>query len=163
MAAKGSEIIVSAQPNGHFMEGFVGAGLTPKPGRIMQIQIATATKGGRHTWEYPNTDGDGTRPLGGPFIVLLHDTLQGKTATDAYAAGDRCFGYVPLAGDELNLLIKNVSGTATIAAGTTFIVEDGSGLLIATTGTVECEVFFSLEALVDVAADALTWGIWTGR
>lgn len=160
--ARGNEIIVSAQPNGHFTEGFIGAGLTPKPGTIMQLQPATALRGGRHTWELYNADLSGGRPKG-PHIVLQSDDLQGKVATEAYAAGDRAFGYVPLPGDELNLLLANVSGTATIPAGTMLIVEDATGKLIATTGTPEAEVAMLLEDVVDVAADVLAWCQWTGH
>jgi hypothetical protein len=45
----------------------------------------------------------------GPFYVLREDYLQGKTVDDAYAAGDRCFLYVPKPGDELNLLLLNIA------------------------------------------------------
>lgn len=160
--AKGNEIIVSAHPRGHFMEGIIGAGLTPKPGTIMQIQIATATVGGRWTWELYNADADGGRPKG-PFIVLLPDHLQGKTATDAYAAGDHCFGYVPLPGDELNLLLSDIAGTADDhTKGEMLIVDDGTGELIATTGSPETEVAMLLETVTDPEADYLAWCIWTG-
>lgn len=159
--ARGTEIIVSAEPKGHFVEGVIGAGLAPLPGTIMQIQFATALVGGKHTWELYNADADGGRPKG-PMIVLLPDRLQGRLHTTAYAAAERAFGYIPLPGDELNLLIANVSGTATIAAGTTLIVQDTTGEMIATTGSPETEPAMLLEALVDIAADQLGWCIWTG-
>ncbi len=93
---------------------------------------------------------------------MLPDWLQGRLATTAYAAGEKCFGYIPLPGDELNLMLQNVSGTATIAIGTTLIVDDTTGTMIATTGSPEIEVAFMLEAVVDIAADQLAWCIWTG-
>ena len=160
--ARGNGIIVSAEPRGRFVEGIIASGETPKPGTIMQIKIATALVGGRWTWEMYNADADGGRPKG-PFIVLLPDDLQGKAATVAYAAGDRCFGYIPLAGDELNLLIGDVSGTGDDhTKGEMLIVDDTTGELIATTGTPETEVAMLLETLTDPTADQLAWCIWTG-
>lgn len=162
--ARGNGIIVSAQPNGRFTEGIIGAGLTPSPGTIMQLQLATALVGGRHTWEIYNADIDGGRPKG-PIIVLLPDFLQGRLATTAYAAGERAFGYVPLPGDELNLLWSDAdTGTSTndVAIGTTGIVRDGFGTIIATTGSPENEVCILLEALNNLSGNTLGWSQWTG-
>jgi hypothetical protein len=92
---------------------------------------------------------------------LLPDQLRGKTATDAYAAGERAFGYIPLPGDELNLLIANVGGTATITKGTVLMPDDTTGKWIASTNQ-EIEPAMLLEDVVDVAADVLAWCIWTG-
>lgn len=165
--ARGTEIIVSADPRGHFVEGVIAAGEAPKPGQIVQIQPATDLVGGRHTWEIYNADADGGRPKG-PFIVLLPDRLQGRTETAAYAAGERAFGYVPLPGDELNLLLADVTaGTGTGATadhtkGEMLIVDDTTGKMIATTGSPETEVAMLLETVNDVIADQLVWVIWTG-
>src|SRR4051812_24284732 len=109
--ARGNKIIVSANPDErNFKEGYIGSGLTPKPGTLMQIQAATALKGGRHTFELYNGDVDGGRPKG-PFYLLIEDSYQGKSTDTAYAAGDRCFLYIPEAGDELNMLVANLAGT----------------------------------------------------
>lgn len=162
--ARGSEIIVSAQPAGHFTEGYIGAGLTPKPGCIMQKQVATALKSGRHTYELYNADIDGGRPKGAIW-VLLPDALQGRLATDAYAAGDRAFFYCPLPGDELNLLWDDTdTGTSTndLSKGLVGIVQDGTGNLIATAGSPENEVAMLLEDLTDISGDILGWSEWTG-
>jgi hypothetical protein len=161
--ARGNAIVVQCEPGeSQFSEGIIGAGLTPKPGTIMQIQVATALVGGRHTVELYNADADGGRPKG-PFLVLREDDLQGRTSSDAYAAGERCFLFTPRAGDELNLLVANLSGTADDhAVGEMLIVDDGTGLLIATTGTPETEVAILLEAITDPTADTLAWCRWTG-
>ncbi len=160
--ARGNEIVVSSCVYGHRVEGIIAAGETPKPGQIVQMDPTVALVGGRHTWKIYDRDADGDRPKG-PFIVLTHDQLQGKTISDAYAAGDRAFGYVPLPGDELNLLFKNVSGTADdVAAGDLFIVDDGTGKVIVTTGSPETEVAMALEAITDPTADTLVWCVWTG-
>jgi len=160
--ARGNGIIVSPDPKGKFMEGIIKAGETPRPGTIMQLDPTVSLQGGRHTWKAYNRDADGNRPAG-PMIVLLHDYLQGKLATDAYAAGDRAFGYVPVPGDELNLLFMNQAGTADdVAAGDIMIVDDGTGKITPTTGSPETEVAVALEAITDPTADQLLWCQWSG-
>lgn len=159
--ARGSNIIVSADPGGKFTEGIIAAGQTPKPGVVMQKVHATALVGGRHTYT-PFTSADGVRPLSAIW-VLLPDRLQGKTATDAYAAGDRCFLYSPLPGEELNMILQDVSGTADDhTAGEQLIVDSTTGKLLATTGSPECEPFTLLETVTDPVADTLAWVEYTG-
>jgi hypothetical protein len=160
--ARGNEIIVTTNPLGVFTEGVIGAGLTPKPGTIMQIQPATALVGGRFTYEIYNADADGGRPKG-PIYLLLEDNLQGRTVSDAYAAGDWARFYTPLPGDELNLLIANIAGTADDhTKGEMLIIDDTTGLMIATTGSPETEVAQLLETITDPTADTLAWCLWTG-
>jgi len=156
--SKGSEIIVSGEPRGVFLEGFVSG--TPKPGTVMQIVAGTEPVGGRHTWEAYNADADGNQRLA---AVLLPDQLQGKLATDAYASGDRCYLYAPAMGEELNMLVANISGTGdAFAIGDILMVDDGTGKLIATTGSPESEPFIVLETVAALAADALVWCMYTG-
>lgn len=166
--AKGNEIVLSVPPKGVFTEGFINTGETPKPGTIMQKDPTQTVVGGRFVFKAYNRDADGDHPAGA-FWVLLPDHLQGKTATDAYAAGDRCFLYAPLPGEELNLLIEDVTAgtgtgaTADHAAGEILMVNDGSGKLIATTGSPETEVAMLLEALADLTSDTLGWCEWSGH
>jgi hypothetical protein len=157
--AKGNEIIVTAEPRGTFKEGIVSG--TPKPGTVMQIKASTAADdNGRHTWEVYNAAADGNQRL---IAVLLPDQLQGKTATDAYVTGTRCFLYCPIMGEELNMLYSNIAGTAdSFAVGDIMIVDDGTGKLVATTGTPESEPFVCLEAQSALTADTLVWSIFTG-
>jgi hypothetical protein len=160
--ARGNRIVVTAEPKGQFVQGYIATGETPKPGTILQVQAATALKGGRETWEIYNADADGGRPKG-PFIVLIEDYLSGKAATEAYAAGDFAFGYVPKQGDELNLLVLNIAGTADDhTKGEMLIVDDTTGKMIATTGTPETEVAQLKETITDPTADTLAWCVWTG-
>lgn len=161
--AKGNEIIVSAEPMGRFLEGIVSG--TPKPGTCMQIKAATEPKGGRFTWEVFNADADGNQRL---VAVLLPDALQGKTATDAYADGDRCFLYCPAAGEELNMLVTDVNtGTSdAFAIGDLLIIDDGTGKLIDTTGSPEMESFICLETYADPTStqtDFLLHCMYTGH
>lgn len=143
----------------HF-EGIVGAGLTIYPGTAVQLQPATALVGGRHTVELYNADADGGRPKG-PIIIAVEDHLQGRPMTTAYTAGERFFGYVPEAGDELNLLLGDVSGTGDAhTKGEILIIDDGTGEFIATTGSPEEEVAQLLETLAAPTADTLAWCVW---
>lgn len=143
---KGNEILISAEPNGRFLEGIVYG--TPKPGTCMQIKAATEMVNGRFTWEVFNADADGNQRL---VAVLLPDALQGKTFDDAYASGDRCFLYCPLPGDELNMLVTDINtGTSdTFAIGDLLMIDDGTGKLIDTTGSPESESFICLETYAD--------------
>lgn len=143
---KGNEILISAEPNGRFIEGFVYG--TPKPGTCMQIKAATEMVGGRFTWEAFNADADGNQRL---VAVLLPDALRGKLYSEAYVSGDRCFLYCPLPGDELNMLVTDINtGTSdTFAIGDLLMIDDGTGKLIDTTGTPESESFICLETYAD--------------
>jgi hypothetical protein len=164
VAAKGNEIIVTADPKGTFMEGLIASGQTPYPGTIMQIDPTVALVGGRFTFKMYDRSADGDRPFG-PYWVLRHDVLQGKTATDAYAAGDRAFLYAPIAGEELNCIVQDPSGTGsgtTYAAGTEMIVDDGTGELIPTTGSPQSAPFVLLEAATQLAGDTLNWVMFSG-
>jgi hypothetical protein len=161
--AKGNEIIVSAEPMGRFIEGIVHTAL--KPGTCVQIQAGTAPIGGRFEWEAYNPDADGNQRL---VAVLLHDSLQGKLATDAYVAGDRCFLYCPIAGEELNMLVTDLdTGTTEAwAIGDLMMIDDGTGKLVATTGSPEMESFILLEAFDDPTStqtDYLIWCMYTGH
>ena len=160
--ARGNEIIVSANPRGRFIEGKLATGITPKPGTILQIQATAIDTNGRFTFELFNADADGGRPKG-PLCILDIDWGQGKTASDAYAdsASVRC--YVPIPGEEFNLLIANLSGTADDhAIGEMLIIDDTTGFLIATTGSPETEPFQLLETITDPTVDTLAHVIYTG-
>lgn len=161
--ARGQKIIVSSEPGGRFVEGIIAAGITPKPGTVVQVQAATALVAGRQTWEVYNADADGGRPKG-PFIILLEDSLQGRDMSTAYAAGDRAFGYIPAPGDELNLMVGDASGTGDDhVKGEMLIVDDTTGEFVATTGSPETEVAQLNETLTtDPTADELGWCTWTG-
>jgi hypothetical protein len=166
--ARGNVIIVTADPQGTFREGYIAAGQTPKPGTIMQRDPTVALQQGRATYKIYSRDADGDQPLGA-FWVLLWETaggtmLRGKAIGDAYAAGDRCALYSPKDGEELNLLVLNLAGTADDhAAGEIMMVDSGTGMLIATTGTPETEVATLLETITDPVADTLAWVEWTGH
>lgn len=161
--ARGSSIIVSSEPGGKFVEGILGASITTaRPGVAVQLQPATALVGGRHTWELYNADADGGNPKG-PIIILRENPLLGGNISDAYVAGERCFGYIPAAGDELNLMLGDVSGTGDDhTKGEILMLDDGTGEFVATTGSPETEVAQLLETITDPTTDTLAWCVWTG-
>lgn len=160
--AKGSKTILTPD-RGYPVEGIVNTGETLYPGMVVQVDPTQSTQGGRFVCPIFNRAADGDRPQG-PHIVVCEDLKQGKTTSDSYTAGERFMGFVPQAGCELNLLFKNVAGTADdVAAGDLFIVDDGTGKMIVTTGTPEAEVAEALEAVTDPTADTLVWSIWTGH
>lgn len=161
---KNNVIQLTPDAKGRVLEGYIAAGETPKPGTIMQIDPTVALVGGRHTYKIYNRDADGNRPIG-PIVVLTENFLQGKTYDDAYAAGDRCFLYAPVPGDELNVRVKNLSGTGTAddyAAGELMTVDDGTGFLIRTVGSPEIEPFVLLESSTDTTDDVPLWCMFTG-
>lgn len=160
--ARGSEIIVSANPQGVFLEGTIYG--TPKPGTVMQVK-ATALIGGRPVWQVYDTAGDG---YPGMVAVLLPDSLQGGLATTAYATGTHCFLYCPIAGEELNMLVADVSGTGTSgseakAIGDILMVDDGTGKLVDDSSGLR-KPFILLEAQAEpISADALLHCMYTGQ
>jgi len=156
----GNEIIVSPDPRGIFTEGYI-SGSTVKPGQFVQVKSGVAAVNGRYSYELfnPGTDGDRRQ-----ILIVLADQLRGKTAEDAYADGDRIFLYTPAAGEELNAMVKDISGTGDdIAIGQIFIIDTGTGKLIATTGTPESEPFVSLESETDPTTDWLCHVRYTGK
>lgn len=159
--AKGNEIIVTAEPRGIFLEGFVSG--TPKPGTCMQVVAGTEPIGGQHTWEVFDQTEDAQASL---IAVLLPDKLQGKMATDAYVTGDRCYLYCPAMGEDVNMLLKNETGTAdTHTIGERLSVDDGTGKLVTTAvGTGAGSVpFICMETLAALMADKLAWCKYTGH
>lgn len=173
--ALGNKIIIASEPGGRIEECFVSG--TPKPGTIMELKVGTAAVGGRWTYEPAGTTAanstysgmavDGNRL---PIAVLLCSTDHaacppGLGPTDAYTDGARGAVYFPLMGEELNVLLKDESGTAAdqdFVPGTKLIVDDGTGKLIASAGSPESEPFICLETKTDLAADYLCRAQYTG-
>lgn len=162
MARGSNQIIVSSEPRGSFMEGFVKTGETFYPGMIVQKDVSVALRQGRHTYQIYNVAADGD-PTPGPLYVVLNDYLRGNLVSSSIAAGERVFLYCPQAGDELNLLVENISGTADDhTKGEGLMVNDGSGKLIATDGA-QKTVAQLLETITDPTADTLAWCEWRGN
>ena len=166
---RGSRIIVTADPKGQFDEGFVNTGETFYPGVCVQRDPTQATVGGRFVYKLYAPGADGENPLGAYWIVTDHHqglggyAITSATSFGSYAAGDRVQLYSPRPGEELNLLIKNISGTADAhAKGEKLMVDNSTGMFIATTGSPESEAAQLLETLTDPTADTLAWCQWAG-
>ncbi len=170
MAAKGNNIIVSGEPKGVRLEGLIATGRTPKPGTVMALTNAAPVSGNFTYEEFGVTAASSNNGVAAdgdrrPIFVLLPDSNQGKDATTAYAAGDKCFLYCPVMGETLNMLFQNISGTGAdqdVAIGDQLIVDDGTGKLLVAGGSEQSEPFQALDTLTDVEADVLLWCLFTG-
>jgi hypothetical protein len=160
--AQGNKIVVSADPRGRFVEGIVKTGETHYPGMVVQIDASVTLVSNKHTWKLYDRAADGDRPAG-PYIVIIENYLIGKLTTDSYAAGERVFGYIPAAGDELNLLLADIAGTGDDhTKGEILMVDDGTGKWIATTGSPQTNPAVLLETVTDPTSTTLAWCIWSG-
>lgn len=158
MAARGNKVLISAHPQGKFMEGVVSG--TPKPGVVMSLSTPFY-QGGWHLW-VPFAPTSGHKRI---VAVLLEDELQGKTFNDAYTTLNRCFLYVPCPGEELNMWIADLAGTGadnTHAAGEQLMVQTSTGKLIADSSG-ESEPFTLLAAVTTTTDDALAPCLYTGQ
>ena len=163
--ARGNRIIITTPPGGLHSEGLVKEGQTFFPGMIVTRDPSVALVNGRHTYKIYAESADGDQPTGGFWVVTeMLNGLIGKTVNDSYAAGERCSLYAPEMGEDINLLVLNLAGTADDhAIGEKMMVDTGTGKLIVTTGTPETEVAQLLEAIVDPVADTLAWCQWSGH
>lgn len=105
---RGSEIIVSAHPQGKFLEGVITD--ASKPGTIMEIVPGFVLQGGRQGYRASTTTTGSSREI----LVLREDNLQGKTVNDAYVPNTRGFLYAPLAGEDINVLTASEPGTGSV-------------------------------------------------
>lgn len=160
--ARGNCTIITANPKGQTEEGYVATGQTFFPGMIVQRDYSVALKGGRWTYTVYNRDADGDMPAGGWWVVTEKlNAMVGKPMSESYAAGARVEVYSPRNGEELNLLVENLAGTGDDhAIGEILIPNDGTGKLIATTGTPEVEVAVLQEAITDPTADTQAFCVW---
>lgn len=160
MAGRGNQIIVTSDPKGRFDFGKLYGAI--KPGTCVQIRAAAGLDGdGRPTFEpyAPGTDGEQRE-----VIVVLENQLLGGLMTTAYADGDVAQVYYPEAGDELNVLKGDVSGTGDdFAFGDMLMIDSGTGKVIKATGSPEMESFRCLEAVVDPTTDVLVHAQYTGH
>ncbi len=165
--AKGTEILLEANPRGKFDECIISG--TPSPGTCMELVPATEPRGGRFTYRAVSR-ADGSK---GPVCVLMPDRLQGKLSTDAYVSGSRGFLYWPANGEELNMLFRYAPGTGTNnaeAIGDLLEIDGASGMLqaVGTDGggaSVHVSAPFQLQEHPGVAytANTLVWTRFLGN
>jgi hypothetical protein len=156
--ARGQRIVVCADPKGMYEWGYLAT--AEYPGTVFQRDASVALKGGKHTYKVYQPGADGENPLGG-YWVLVEDLYTARTTTTQYAAGEFAKFYSPRMGEELNLLVANLAGTADDhALNEKMMLDTGTGKLVVTTGTPENEVAQLLEAITDPTADTLAWVQW---
>jgi len=86
-------------------------------------------------------------------LVVSEDALQGKTVDDAYSSGDVVFTYQAVAGDHLQVLVKDGE---VIAIADKLVVEGGgSGLFLGITGSEAAYQVKALEAVSPSGANGL--------
>lgn len=157
--AKGTQIVVNAEPRGVLEECVISG--TPKPGTIVELVPSTAPIGNRFTYRLC-TRANGAK---GPVTVLREDHLQGKLSTDAYVAGTVGFLYWPIAGDDLNMLLRETVGTGTAGEeniGDLLAIEKATGELMAG-GALASTPFMLMEHLGVSSADQLVWVKYLGN
>lgn len=167
--SKGQSIIVTAQPQGKFLEGTISG--TPVPGACMEIVPATAPTSGRHSWRARSTS-PGSK---GQVTILREDDLQGllglgayrsfgpRAPGTAYVSGTRGFMYDPIMGEELNIWIKDIwAGTAnSVAIGDLFAASnDGSWRANSAYTSAPME---SMEVITFPNADYMLWVTYLGN
>lgn len=158
--ARRNSIVVSSAPAGHFLEGYITDDAI-KPGTHMERDPDAPEVGGRFGYRRYQSGTDGARAT---ILILLEDALQGRTMETAYNENDRIFLYSPEMGDEMNVLVDDIDGTADdIAIGDKFIVDTETGRLIATTGSPESEPWEAMEAVSNPTADHLVFMRYTGH
>lgn len=152
--ARGSQIIVSSNPRGTFLTGI--AGDTSTPGTCMQVQAATAMIGTNFTFIAAAPGTDGKKVL---CAIMLANTKNGLSSTSAAAvAGQLIEMYVPAPGEDINIRLGEVAGTAnTYAIGDRVIIDAEDGIFVPETGSPQDTPFVVMEAETQVAGGTLTW------
>ncbi len=156
---RGQEIIISAEPRGRFDEGTIEGALYP--GTCVEIKPSVDPSAGRPTYRQVSR-ADGAI---GPVAVLLPMDAGGQLSTSPYTSGDRCRVYYPIAGDDLNMVIRSSSGTGTAGetnVGDKLAIQKGSGKLMPG-GALTSQPFMLMEHVgLDTAAD-LAWVKYLGN
>lgn len=97
-------IVLRGDEDGPYVEGILAAAASPGMNLVMTAAIDAQL---RDTYTPGATPAGGTAAgaASGPIKILREDSLRGKTVTDAYAAGDDAFVYIPQKGDILQVLV----------------------------------------------------------
>lgn len=163
---RGSDIVLPSDPRGMYLEGYAGEALSP--GQIVNIKRGVKLRDGNaFTWEaYDGAGGVGSSTGSGSdgnglLAVVNIDFLQGKSATDAYASGDRVFLYVPYAGEMINIMVDSSVGS--IEIGDTLKPKNGDGTLQEASSSDSYIPFQSAEEDGSISSDTLIACIATGK
>jgi len=165
---KGTRVVIASPMRGVVEHCYITG--TPKPGTCMEIKPATEPVGGVFNYQAYGTQA----ASGGKFVgadgnrkavaVLLEKDQEAGIYSDAYAAGDLGRVYYPVMGEWLNVLFANVAGTSdTLAIGDEFMIDDGTGKLMAVDSDAEAHPFTCLETVATaLTADTMIWCRFNG-
>lgn len=167
--ARGKNIVASGSPRGVFRDVIIIG--TPKPGTVLEMTSAEEVQG-KISYGLP-ARASGAK---GDIAVYYPDELQGAigvgaslganlghTPGDAAVSGTIGRIYFPIAGEDLNMIVASVAGTADdVAVGAKFGVQTGTGKLIADSSYTSCP-FESLETITDPTADYVACFRYTGN
>ncbi len=168
--ARGKNIVCSGDPRGVFRDCIIVG--TPKPGTVMELKSATPDSQGLFSYVVA-ARASGAK---GEIAVYCPDELQGAigvgaslganlghTPGDAAVTGTIGRVYFPLAGEELNMIVASVAGTADdVAIGDLFGVQTATGKLIANSGYASAP-FKALEVITDPTADYVLHVLYLGN
>jgi hypothetical protein len=158
---KGNKIIVTDDPRGVYLAGVIGPAALP--GSIMEVDPTVAVDvQGRKTWRYAQPGADGGATL---VAILIEDAEQGKTALNAYVAGTFGRLYVPLPGEDMNVLLVDATGTGTsdtYPVGGYLEVKNNTGRFCASYGSPVSTPFRTMEDMPQPDVAALVWSQATG-
>ena len=153
----GNTIVISQARAEHMLEGTLTASAL-YPGTCLEMAPVALTSGR----QVLRADSHGTSSGGlvrAP-IVAREDENQGGTVTKQYAASSRVFAYVPSPGEEINVIVKQQSGTSpSVTVGEIFMVDTSGFLDVYSSGVMA--PFMCMEAFVGGNANTLTWCIRT--
>lgn len=165
--AKGKNIVASGDPQGTFRDVIISG--TPYPGMIMQM-TTTAEVLGKMTYVVRST----TAGSKGEIAVYCPDELQGAIGVGAaLSAGGNALGdiaitgqigrvYFPAAGEELNLVVGSVAGTADdVAIGDLFGVNNDGKLKANSSYT--SAPFKACETITDPTTDYVMCFLYLGQ
>lgn len=156
--AKGRNVVASGDPQGTFRDVIISG--TPVPGTILEMTTAPEVQG-KQTYGLP------ARASGAKGVIWVYcpDELQGAVGVGATltpggnAVGDAAVSgtigriYAPVMGEDLNLCVASVAGTADdVAIGDLFGVQTATGKLLANSSFTSAP-FQSLEVITDPTTD----------
>lgn len=151
MSNRYGTIIVSSEPRGRFDEVVLYA--ATKPGQCVTLKAGVEPVAGKFTYELYNRAADGGRA---PVAVVLENELEGQDCEVAWAAGKQARVYFPAHGEFLQMLVANIAGTGdAFEIGDQLMLDDGTGKLIAVTGSPQSVPFEVAETQAALTEDTL--------
>ena len=149
---RGSTIPIAVPPGGVFLSGI--AGDTSVPGTVMGVQAATAMIGTLFTFAAQSVATAGNQVIS--CILLAQDEFGQLTGVNS-VVGTAIRMYVPRAGEDINVLCAESSGTGNqYNIGDRLILNTVGGWLIEATGSPQ-EVPYNCMETIHITGQGLVW------